>query len=262
MAARTCGGTLPSSPRSLYAQRHCLQRPSLVCLRRPDRRIAARARNGATTWATALPVADLQALAPTVRVGDAVFIHIAFRPFEEVALVTESWTNHVGIVVDVAGPEPVIAESAFPLSRMTPLSRFVERSGDRRFAVTRLNEALTPEEQTAVEASARRRLGVRYDTGFDLHSRAQFCSRFVREVLQEGAGRSVGHVETFAMFLSRHPDAHLTFWKIWYFGHIPWARETVTPASVLRSPLIHLVFDGKARTDRDVVLTHSSIDAD
>ena len=210
----------------------------------------------------ALPVVDLRELAPTLRVGDAVFIHVAFRPFEEVAMATRSWTNHVGIVIDVSGPEPVIAESAFPWSRLTPLSRFVERSGDQRFAVTRLNEALTPEEQKGIEASARRRLHVRYDTGFDLHSRAQFCSRFVREVLQEGAGRSVGDVETFETLLSRNPDAHVTFWKVWYFGRIPWVRETVTPASILRSPLMLLVFDGTARPEQGAVLARLPIGAD
>ncbi len=201
-----------------------------------------------------LPVADLQALPPTLKVGDAVFIRVAFRPFEEVAIVTQSWTNHVGIVVDVSGSEPVIAESAFPWSRLTPLSRFVERSRDQRFAVSRLNEALTPEKQKGIEASARRRLHVRYDTGFDLHSRAQFCSRFVREVLQEGAGRSVGDVETFETLLLRNPNAHVAFWRVWYFGRVPWARETVTPASVLRSPIMHLVFDGTARPERKAVL--------
>ena len=197
--------------------------------------------------AASLPVADLAVLAPHLKVGDAVFIRIAFRPFAEVAVVTDTWTNHVGVVVDVSGAQPLVAESAFPFSRITTLSRFVARSGDRRFAVTRLNEELTPAEQTQVTAAARRRLGILYDTGFDLHSRRQFCSRFVREVLQEGAGRSVGQIETFAHLLASHPGAHLSFWKVWYFGRIPWTRETVTPASVLRSPQMHSVFDGTAR---------------
>jgi len=195
---------------------------------------------------TPLPMTELAAFAPRLKVGDAVFIRIALRPFEEVALVTDTWTNHVGVVVDVSGPEPLIAESAFPLSRITTLSRFVARSADRRFAVTRFNDELTAGQQHAILAAARQRLGVLYDTGFDLHSRRQFCSRFVREVLQEGTGSSVGDIETFSTLLSKHPDAHVSFWKLWYFGRIPWARETVTPASVLRSPLMHPVFDGAA----------------
>ena len=196
--------------------------------------------------AAPLPTTDLSVLAPSLKVGDAVFIRIAFRPFEEVAIVTDTWTNHVGIVVDVSGAEPLVAESAFPFSRITTLSRFVARSGRQRFAVTRLNDDLTQVQQVEILAAARRRLGILYDTGFDLHSRRQFCSRYVREVLQEGAGRSIGDVETFAHLLSHHPDAHLSFWKVWYFGRIPWSRETVTPASILRSQQMHLMFDGTA----------------
>lgn len=85
-----------------------------------------------------------------------------------------------------------------------------------------------------------------YDTGFDLHSRRQFCSRYVREVIEEATGIQVGEVETFAGLLSRKPQTELGFWRVWYFGQIPWQRETVTPASLLRSPGLVPVFDGAA----------------
>jgi hypothetical protein len=85
-----------------------------------------------------------------------------------------------------------------------------------------------------------------YDTGFDLHSRRQFCSRYVLEVLREGAGIDVGRVETFAELLHESPGADLGFWRAWYFGRIPWQRETVTPASLLRTPGLATVFDGAA----------------
>ena len=51
-------------------------------------------------------------------------------PFRRVAAATNSWTNHVGIVVDTSGDQPQIAESTFPLSRITPLSRFAARSAE------------------------------------------------------------------------------------------------------------------------------------
>jgi len=38
--------------------------------------------------------------------------------------------------------------------------------------------------------------------------------------------------------------ADLGFWKVWYFGRIPWQRETVTPASVLSSAQLRPIFDG------------------
>ena len=193
----------------------------------------------------AAPGAAIRALAPTLKVGDVVFIRVAARPFREVAAATDSWTNHVGIVIDTAGEDPLIAESTFPLSRTSKLSKFVARSEGGRLAIARLR-ALAPEQQPQIIAAAERRTGVFYDTGFDLHSRRQFCSRYVREVIAEATGIQVGEVETFAGLLSRKPHTDLGFWRVWYFGQIPWQRETVTPASLLRSPELLPLFDGIA----------------
>ena len=187
----------------------------------------------------------LASLTDTLQVGDVVFIRVPAKPFREVAAATGSWTNHVGIVVSVANGQPLIGESKFPRARLTPLADFVERSEGRRIAVTRLVDGLTDEQRAAVLLAASKRIGVFYDTGFDLHSRSrQFCSRYVREVLLEATGRQVGEVETFAKLLARRPDTDLAFWKLWYFGRIPWQRETVTPASVLNSPALRPVLEG------------------
>ena len=102
--------------------------------------------------------------------------------------------------------------------------------------------------------AAVRRMGTLYDTGFNVNSRRQFCSRFVREVIQEATDIQIGEVETFAMLLRRNSDPRLAFWRLWYFGRIPWQRCTVTPASLLRSPLMHIVFD----TQRDAVGTRQA----
>ena len=164
------------------------------------------------------PTLALDVVAPKLKVGDLVFIRIAFKPFLEVATATNTWTNHVGVVVDVSGDEPRIGESAFPLSRITTLSRFVRRSENGRLAVMRLKDDLTAEQQAEVLAAATRRLGILYDTGFDLHSCREFCSRYAREVLAEATGHTVGEVETFAHLLASRPDANQTFWKVWGLG--------------------------------------------
>lgn len=192
---------------------------------------------------------NVRALAPILNVGDVVFIRVAARPFLEVAVATDSWTNHVGIVIDTAGDEPLIAESTFPLSRTTKLSKFAARSEGGRLAIARLKAPLKPEQRQQLVAAAERRTGIFYDTGFDLHSRCQFCSRYVREVIEEATGIRVGEVETFATLLTRRPQTDLGFWRVWYFGQIPWQRETVTPASLLRSPELVPVFDGMAVKD-------------
>ena len=189
------------------------------------------------------PVAEL---ARSLQVGDIVFTRIGAYPFRKVAEATGTWTNHVGIVLDVSGPEPTIGESRFPFSGSTTLSRFVARSAGSRVAVMRLPVPLSVAQQAAIVDAANQRRHVFYDTGFDAHSHRQFCSRYVREVLQQGAGVEVGRVETFQQLLADAPQADVGFWRAWYFGSIPWQRETVTPASVLHTPGLQTVFDGVA----------------
>ena len=197
--------------------------------------------------ASRVPAAALRPVAElgrTLTVGDVVFTRIGAYPFRKVADATGTWTNHVGIVLDVSGEEPVIGESRFPFSGSTTLSRFVARSAGGRVAVMRLATPLTGAQRAAIVTAAAQREHVFYDTGFDLHSHRQFCSRYVREVLQQGAGVDVGEVQNFRALLTDAPQADVGFWRMWYFGSIPWQRETVTPASVLRSPGLATVFDG------------------
>ena len=182
-------------------------------------------------------------LSPELAVGDVIFIRVSAKPFREVAAATNSWTNHVGIVLAIDGKEPLIGESTFPFSRTTTLSKFIARSQNGRYAVARLKTGLSPSQRQAVVRAAERRSGIFYDTGFDLHSRRQFCSRYVREVLAEATGINIGEVQTFADLLKQQPGVNLDFWKVWYFGRIPWERATVTPASLLQSPALQLVFD-------------------
>ena len=68
----------------------------------------------------------------------------------------------------------------------------------------------------------------------------------MREVLQQCAGVEVGEVQSFRQLLASAPQADVGFWRAWYFGSIPWQRETVTPASVLHTPGLKTVFDGVA----------------
>ena len=186
------------------------------------------------------------ALGKRLAVGDIVFIRVGAYPFRKVADATGTWTNHVGIVLDVSGAEPVVGESRFPFSGSTPLTRFLARSAGGRVVVMRLPAPLTDAQRLAVADAAARRAHVFYDTGFDLHSHRQFCSRYVHEILQEATGIEVGRVEDFRTLLAQAPDADVGFWRAWYFGAIPWGRETITPASVLRTPGLTTVFDGTA----------------
>ncbi|MGW8394621.1 YebB family permuted papain-like enzyme [Pseudoduganella sp. HUAS MS19] len=197
-----------------------------------------------TPAASELPSISRPALAQQLLVGDLVFIRVGALPFRKVAETTNSWTNHVGIVIATDGAEPVIAESTFPVSKRGSLEHFLARSEGGRVEVARLNTPLTADQQRSLVQAAQARMGILYDTGFNLRSPRQFCSRFVHEVLREASGVEVGQAETFATLLARNPNADQAFWKYWYFGQIPWERETVTPASVMHSTQVHAVFDG------------------
>jgi hypothetical protein len=185
-------------------------------------------------------------LAKQLQVGDVVFIRIPRAPFTKVADTTSSWTNHVGIVSDVSGAEPLIAESRVPLSGETTWSRFVKRSETGRVAVARLDVPLNEKQKDNLKQAVKARRGILYDTGFDLHSSRQFCSRFVREVLDDATGVKLGEVQNFAALLQHNPEADQTFWRMWYFGNIPWQRETVTPASLIWDEKLIVYFDGYA----------------
>jgi hypothetical protein len=203
--------------------------------------------NAALGHAESLKAAKLDELAKQLEIGDMVFIRIPHQPFLQVADTTSSWTNHVGIVADISNNEPVIAESRVPLSGVTGWSSFVRRSDLGRVAVTRLPIPLDALQQSKLKQAVAARNDIVYDTGFDLHSNRQFCSRYVREVLREATGVEVGEVEPFATLLQHNPRADQRFWRVWYFGHIPWQRETITPASLLRDGRMRVVFDGQVQ---------------
>lgn len=195
----------------------------------------------------ALPGMTLEQATSQVQPGDLVFIRIDVLPFRQVAEATGTWTNHVGIVLSNDGTNVTVAESTFPRSRTTTLAAFVKRSERRRLAVVRLRTPPDSAQMERIVAASRQRLGIHYDTGFDLYSRGQFCSRFVHEILQQAMGITVGEVTDFGTLLKQRPDTSQTFWKVWYLGSIPWQRRTVTPASELNSPLVAPVLDAEIR---------------
>ena len=165
----------------------------------------------------------------------------------------------MGIIEAITDGKAVVAESTFPFARRTPFASFVKRSCGGRVAVSQLASPLGVAEQLALRREIQARIGTLYDTGFNLNSRRQFCSRFVREVLVEATGIEVGEIETFAQLLARQSGISLGFWKAWYFGRIPWQRLTVTPASVLQSPQLLPIFDGVIRAQTDVVLASQNV---
>lgn len=177
-----------------------------------------------------------------LREGDIIFSAIPNPLYRRIAEATGSPTSHVGILFRNPDGRWVVAESGVPCVRYVSLDNFVARSHRGWHVVRRLR--LAPEDRhiRALRSECDRHLGKLYHTGFRYESKRMFCSKFVYEAYRNAMGVEIGTLETFAELLSRRPATALNFWRLWFFGRIPWARLTVTPASQLESPLLETVW--------------------
>ncbi|POT58534.1 hypothetical protein C3432_11675 [Citrobacter amalonaticus] len=173
--------------------------------------------------------------------GDIVFTCIGAPLFREVSTASRCWCNHVGIVTGHNGDDYQVAESRIPLSGVTTLSKFIQRSVGQQYAVRRFRGGLTTAQKLSVMEQVPARLHKFYHTGFEYDSSRQFCSKFVFDIYKDALGIQIGNVETFGQLLKSNPEAKLLFWKFWFLGSIPWDRKTVTPASLWLHPELSLV---------------------
>lgn len=176
-----------------------------------------------------------------LREGDLIFIAIPNLLYQQVAKGTGSKASHVGIILKNEKGDWIVAESAVPFSRKVSLESFLKRSKDGWYTVRRLNQPISPEQLAAIHRAADARMGVLYHQGFKFDSKRLFCSKFAYLVFKEAMGIEVGRLETFRELLARQPDTPTLFWRLWYFGFIPWERVTITPASQMTSPMLTTV---------------------
>src|ERR1700681_2973728 len=95
-------------------------------------------------------------------VGDIVFTRIGGPIFSRVATTTQSWTSHVGIIVDYRDGDWIVAESKVPFVRKTPLRKFLDRSADQKFSIRRLKNEPTDEQKLALLKFADSQIGKVY----------------------------------------------------------------------------------------------------
>ncbi|MEO6784612.1 MAG: YiiX/YebB-like N1pC/P60 family cysteine hydrolase [Chthoniobacteraceae bacterium] len=205
---------------------------------------AVHARDASLERESARP--DPLALAlPHLREGDLIFIRTPNALYREITETSRSWESHVGILFRDACGAWTVAESTMPFSKFTPLPKLLTHSKHGRFVIRRLRGGLTPEEAGRLRAAATRRMGILYHLGFKYDSPRLFCSKLVYDSYLEATSRKIGHIETFRDMLATNPSAPLPFWRIWFFGRVPWDRRTITTTSELRSPLLVTVFDSE-----------------
>lgn len=167
--------------------------------------------------------------------GDLVFTSNRSYVFRQVEKDTLSWTSHVGIAFK-HGATWMVYESKVPLSKISYICDFINRSKDERVAVTRYSSALTSEQVGLLKFASAQQLNIRYDLGFEyLDSKSMFCSKYVYNAYQT-IGIEIGQLETLGSLLLRNPEANMSFWKTWFLGQVPYDRLTITPASQLIDP--------------------------
>ena len=139
-----------------------------------------------------------------------------------------------------------VAESILPISKWTPLKRFLARSYKGRFVVKRARGGLSAEEQAELRQAAQSHMGQWYDLGFNYDSPRLYCSKFVHDAYLQSTGIEVGHLETFQQLLRSNPKAPMSFWRMWFFGSIPWERRCITTTSILNSENLETVMEFEA----------------
>jgi hypothetical protein len=165
-----------------------------------------------------------------LKEGDIIFISIPSFLYRAIEKGTNSQTSHVGILLK-ENDKWMVAESKVPVSRLTPLEDFINRSNNSWFAIRRLNGDLSQEQIKALKKACQVRYGVLYDFSFNFHSTKLFCSKFVYEVFKEACDIDVGVLESFKTLINKNPKALTGFWKLWFLGFIPYGKLTVTPQS-------------------------------
>lgn len=184
-----------------------------------------------------------------LKPGDLLFTSIPNFLYRRVARTTASPTSHVGIAFYDAARGWLVAESAVPEVRYSSLANFIARSDKGWLTVRRLRGGLSDAQIVKLQEACDLRMGTLYHLGFRFESNRQFCSKFVYETYLSALGIEIGHLESFKMLLNSQPDTPLFFWRLWFFGRIPWDRITVSPGSQMRSEHLETIWKSDASSE-------------
>jgi len=188
---------------------------------------------------------DLTVVKSQLQDGDIIFTRIANFLYRRVAETQNSWESHVGIVLHDPDKGWIVAESCVPFSKYSSLEKFIARSENGRFEIRRIAEGLTPTQKENIKQSASTRIGILYHLGFNYDSDRMFCSKFVYDVYRSATDKTIGKIISFRDLLSHNASAPLWFWRLWFFGCIPFDRRCVTTTSQLNDTQLVTVFNSE-----------------
>lgn len=178
--------------------------------------------------------------------GDLIFLSIPNPLYRRVAAATGSRASHVGIAFYDEQQGWLVAESTFPVAKYTPLARYLARTDNGWVTVRRCLNPLTPQDIQALRRECDKQMGRFYHLGFRYESKRLFCSKLVYDAFANALAIEIGKLETFAELLHKQPNTQLWFWRLWFFGRIPWQRVTVSPASQMLCEKLTTVYESES----------------
>ena len=164
----------------------------------------------------------------SLKPADILFLDIDQYLFRKVAEASQSWTSHVGVAIREDN-QWMIYESVDPVSKKTPLCDFLSRTRKDHVAIRRMKEEPSAEQLKELTAFLKDNMGKKYHFGFDYNSEKLFCSKLVYKAYKKVFNLELGSLKTFKQMLAENPNGKTWFWRLWFFGSIPWERVTVTP---------------------------------
>lgn len=128
----------------------------------------------------------------SLKEGDLLFQHLNCGDFcDAIEKVTPAYQNmhfaHVGILIKNEHNQWVVAEAIGKGVCLTNLDTFVHRSGNKNIYVGRIK----PEYKVPTLKEIGKFLGKPYDTVFDIHNDAYYCSELVYNLYLDDKGNSI-----------------------------------------------------------------------
>ena len=177
-----------------------------------------------------------------LKSGDIIFISIPYFLYQQIEKGTACRASHVGMVFHDENEGWVVAESKVPVSTYTKLDKYLARTKGGWCCVRRLNRELNENEINRLREECDKQMGKLYHLGFKYISPRLFCSKLVYDAYNRALNIEVGELNTLRELFEKQPRMSVRFWRLWYFGFIPWDRITVTPASQLDADNLETVY--------------------
>jgi hypothetical protein len=176
-----------------------------------------------------------------LREGDLIFQTSRSRQSRAVQEATRSEWSHCGLLAKRDGIW-LVFEAVQPV-KATPLSQWIARGRDNRFAVKRLKESvrkLSKTDLVKMDSVGRTLAGKPYDALFGWSDERIYCSELIWKIYHRALGVEVGAVQKLSDFDLSSPAVKVLMEKR-YGRNPPLQDSVVSPVAIFQSPNLETV---------------------